>query len=253
MSGGLAKQGMLPVVAIYSTFFQRCYDQLMQDVSMLNLPVIFCIDRAGLVGEDGETHHGIYDLGILKQIPNMRVLCPGSCMELRAMLSDVAENPTGPVAIRYPRGGNGQFTASCWEGEDHELVHLTRKGERVVLITYGTMLSSAMDAAEILHKENIEVTVLRILQVLPMPVSQLLQHIGDTDRVYILEEAADGAAICQDLAWEINQSKPCCKVQGIHLRKEFLPHGKQDALYAFCGLNGESVARRIREDLEIED
>ena len=241
------------MVAIYSTFFQRCYDQLIQDVSMLNLPVTFCIDRAGLVGEDGETHHGIYDMGILKQIPNMRVLCPGSCQELRTMLSHVMTHPDGPVAIRYPRGGDGSFTACSWDEENRNSVSLHRKGERVVLITYGTMLNSAMDAADLLSKRKIEVSVLRMLQVLPLPVSQILQHIGDTDKVYILEEAADGAAICQDLAWEIIQQKPCCKVQGIHIGKTFVPHGKQNELYAFCGLDGSSVAKRIREDLEVED
>ena len=105
MAGGLAKQGMTPVVAIYSTFLQRSFDQLIQDIAMLNLHVVFAVDRAGLVGEDGETHHGVFDVGYLRQIPNMTVLCPANCAELADMLTWAVQEGSGPIAIRYPRGG----------------------------------------------------------------------------------------------------------------------------------------------------
>ena len=108
MAGGLAKQGMVPVVALYSTFLQRSYDMIMQDIAMLHLHVVLAVDRAGLVGEDGETHHGIYDVGFLRHAPGMTVLCPASLEEQKAMLRWAVQDYNGPVAIRYPRGGMHQ-------------------------------------------------------------------------------------------------------------------------------------------------
>ena len=253
MAGGLAKEGMLPIVALYSTFFQRGYDQLMQDVAMLNLPVIFCIDRSGLVGDDGATHHGIYDLGILKQVPNMRVLCPGSCLELRDMLSWAVSHPEGPVAIRYPRGGDRGYSASAWTGRESGLIKIHRSGERVVLVTYSTMLDNVMKAAEILSSYGIETTVIRLLQVQPLPVYALLESIGDTDKVFVIEEAAEGSCIFQELAYAVHEKKPCCMVKGISFDKAFLTHGKIADLYAHYGMDPSSLAEKIREDLEIEN
>ena len=109
MAGGLAKQGMVPVAAIYSTFLQRAYDQIMQDIAMLHLHVILAVDRAGLVGDDGPTHHGVFDVGFLRQVPGMLILAPASLAEQKDMLSWAAETYNGPVAVRYPRGGEGNF------------------------------------------------------------------------------------------------------------------------------------------------
>ena len=113
MAAGLAKQGMIPVVAVYSTFLQRAFDMLLHDVGLLQLHVVFAVDRAGLVGEDGETHHGVFDVGYLRQIPGMRVLCPANQAELRIMLRRAALEMQGPVAIRYPRGGDGFLKSVC--------------------------------------------------------------------------------------------------------------------------------------------
>ena len=123
MAGGLAKQGMIPVVAIYSTFLQRAYDQILQDVSMQKLHVVFAVDRAGLVGEDGETHHGVFDVGYLRHAPGMTVLCPASCVELTQMMTWAVNDCTGPVAVRYPRGGDGRFTESNWDPNASVVCH----------------------------------------------------------------------------------------------------------------------------------
>ena len=112
MAGGLAKQGMVPVAAIYSTFLQRSYDMILQDVSMLKLHVVLAVDRAGLVGEDGETHHGAFDVGFLRQAPDMKILSPASLAELREMLIWAVEGQKGPVAVRYPRGGDRGYSDS---------------------------------------------------------------------------------------------------------------------------------------------
>ena len=115
MAAGLAKQGMIPVAAIYSTFLQRAFDMMLHDVGLLNLHVIFAVDRAGLVGEDGETHHGVFDVGYLQQVPGMQILCPANQAELRTLLRKAALEMTGPVAVRYPRGGDGFLKSVCTE------------------------------------------------------------------------------------------------------------------------------------------
>ena len=169
MAGGLAKQGMTPVVAVYSTFLQRSYDMIMQDVALQKLHVVFAIDRAGLVGEDGETHHGVFDVGYLRQMPGMRVLCPGSCAELEQMLEWAVNEYDGPVAIRYPRGGDQDYSENAWIGAE-EPVHVHREGKNAVLVTYGPFLKNAMQAAEKLEQNGISASVIRLLQVNPIPV-----------------------------------------------------------------------------------
>ena len=159
MAGGLAKQGMVPVVALYSTFLQRGYDQLMQDIGLLGLHAVFAIDRAGLVGDDGPTHHGVFDVGFLCQIPGMLVLAPVSFAEQHQMLCWAVKEYNGPVAIRYPRGTEGAEQSSSWNGLENGTVCCHRTGKDVTLITYGTMLNNVMAAAETLSRQGIEATV----------------------------------------------------------------------------------------------
>ena len=147
MCAGMAKQGMIPVFAVYSTFLQRSYDMLIHDVALQNLHVVFCVDRAGLVGEDGETHHGVFDVGFLDTVPGMTVLCPACFSELKEMLR-WAVGADGPVAVRYPRGGEGrQYPA--WAGEGASLL---RSGTDVTLVAYGTLADEVLTAAELLGK-----------------------------------------------------------------------------------------------------
>ncbi len=139
MAGGLAKQGMVPVVALYSTFLQRSYDMILQDICMLGLHVVFAVDRAGLVGEDGETHHGVFDVGFLRQAPGMTVLCPVSTTELRDMLIWAIFDHDGPVAIRYPRGTDRGYSMSSWEQRadiaKNGFLTCHRQGSDVALVT----------------------------------------------------------------------------------------------------------------------
>ena len=131
MAGGLAKQGMVPVVALYSTFLQRGYDQIMQDIALLQLHVVLAIDRAGIVGDDGPTHHGVFDVGFLRQVPGMKILTPGSLAEQQQMLRWAVEAYNGPAAIRYPRGGEGAYSASAWKGLDGDQVVCHRQGKDI--------------------------------------------------------------------------------------------------------------------------
>ena len=236
MAGGLAKQGMIPVVALYSTFLQRSFDQILQDVAMLNLHVVFAIDRAGLVGEDGETHHGVFDLGFLRQVPGMTVLCPASCQELQEMLRWAVEEGTGPIAIRYPRGGNRDFSDSHFG----KRVVCHRSGSDAVLLTYGTMVQNAMDAAEILASQGVEATVLRLLQVNPLPMDEITKYLPENCPILVAEEAGNGSGIREAISWELGT-----QVESINLGGSFATHGKMADLYRHYGLDGEGIARRV--------
>ena len=255
MAGGLAKQGMVPVVAIYSTFLQRAYDQIMQDVAILKLHVVLAVDRAGLVGEDGETHHGIFDVGFLRQTPGMTVLCPASLAEQKQMLRWAVEDCTGPVAVRYPRGGDGAYRDSAWipgmAARDGVLA-CHRTGADVTLITYGTLLDNVMQAAELLDRQGIHATVLRLLTVAPLPVAQIVSGISARHHVVVVEEVCAGSGIRQDLAWELCHALPDCKVDGIDLGHRFVTHGSPASLYQYCGLDAQSIADYTREVLRHE-
>lgn len=251
MAGGLAKQGMIPVVAIYSTFLQRSYDMILQDVAMQNLHVVFAIDRAGLVGEDGETHHGVFDLGFLRQIPNMTVLTPASLHELRDMLRWAIEEHNGPVAIRYPRGGDRGFALSDWDGKASVKQH--RAGNDVTLVTYGTMINNVLGAAKVLQEQGIEATVLRLMRIDEFDISEIVNHLSDRHHVVVLEEVSGGTGIREALAWAIRSFLPDCRVDGLDLGKAFVTHGSLNALYAHYGLDEASIANYVQEVLKVED
>ena len=244
MAGGLAKQGMVPVLALYSTFLQRAYDQLIQDVAMLKLHVVIAIDRAGLVGDDGPTHHGVFDVGFLRQIPGMRILTPVSLAEQEAMLQWAVEEYDGPIAIRYPRGGEGEYTASDWNPENAVKCH--RQGKDVTLLTYGTLLANVMKAAEILSEQGVEATVLRLSDVSQLNVQQILEQISYNKLIITVEEVGAGSGIRDALcAMALDQ----CRVKGIDLGADFVTHGATTKLYELCGLDPQSIANYTQEVL----
>ena len=249
MAGGLSKQGMVPVVALYSTFLQRAYDQIMQDIAMLHLHVILAVDRAGLVGDDGATHHGVF----LQQVPGMLILAPASLAEQRDMLRWAAECYDGPVAIRYPRGGEGSFRKSAWNpGERVEtdgLLYCHRRGADVTLITYGSLLDNVLEAAELLAKRGVEATVLRLLTLSALPVGQIAAFLSENHRVVIAEEVCSGSGIREALAWELERICPDCRVDGVDLGGDFVTHGSVKELYRYYGLDGESIAELTQEVL----
>ena len=243
MAGGLAKQGMVPVVALYSTFLQRAYDQIIQDVAMLKLHVVLAVDRAGLVGDDGETHHGVFDVGFLRQIPNMTILAPGSTAELQQMLEWAVEEQNGPVAIRYPRGADLCYQDSAWENREDILqngaLSIHRRGADAVLVTYGTMLQNALEAADLLREQNVEVTVLRLMTLSPLPVEQI-RAIAEGKPVFVLEDSVGG--IREALGWELRDHK----VYGLDLGRAFATHGDNASLHRKYGLDGKSIAEYIQ-------
>ena len=251
MAGGLAKQGMVPVVAIYSTFLQRSYDMIFQDVALLGLHVVFAVDRAGLVGEDGETHHGVFDVGFLRQVPGMAVLCPGCTEELKDMLAWAVKDCTGPVAVRYPRGGDCGISESSWDGNQNIVSH--RRGEALTFVTYGTITNNVLDAADILSRQGIHITVLRLLKVAPLPVDEIAREMENTRRVIVVEETCTGSGIREALAWDLQQKRSECRVYGMDLGGKFVTHGSMEALYRHCGLDAEAIAAYAKEVLGYEN
>ncbi len=253
MAGGLAKQGMVPIVALYSTFLQRAYDQILQDIAMLKLHVVLCVDRAGLVGEDGETHHGVFDVGFLRQAPGMTILAPASCEELKEMLSWAVEDFDGPVAIRYPRGGDRGFSDCHWNGDLDNAAVIHRHGNDGVLITYGVMIEAVLEAAEMLARDGIDLTVLRLMSLGKLPTDAIIQEISADKPVFVVEEAAAGAGIHEDLAWQIHKTLPQCEVHAMDLGADYITHGNLKALYHKLGLDAEGIKNRVWEVLKVEN
>ena len=242
MAGGLAKQGMIPVVALYSTFLQRSFDQIMQDIAMLKLHVVLAIDRAGLVGEDGETHHGVFDVGFLRQVPGMTILCPASMAEQKDMLRWAVKDFDGPVAVRYPRGGDGAYTGSDWSNGP---VQCIREGKDVTLISYGVISNHIVEAAELLAKDGIEATVLRLLQVAPLPMDEIKKHVAGSGPVIVVEEVCNNSGVGQALAEQLPNP-----VTNRNLGDKYVTHGDMKSLYKHYGLDAQSIADEVREAIK---
>lgn len=247
MAGGLAKQGMVPVVALYSTFLQRSFDQIMQDIAMLHLHVVFAVDRAGLVGEDGETHHGVFDPGLLSLVPGMRVLCPASKDELKDMLTWAINEYDGPVAIRYPRGTDELIDESSWQSGP---VVTYNRGNDGLFVTYGALTNEALKASAILRKNNINTSVMRLLQINPLPLELIRELFDGQKHILIAEESSFG--ISRDLAWHLQQIFPEATIQIVDLGERYVAHGNIQTLYQCCGIDAASLAEKMMEVRKIE-
>lgn len=241
-AAGMACEGMKPVVAIYSTFLQRAYDQLIHDVALQNLDVTFALDRAGLVGADGATHAGNYDLAYLRCIPNMVVMAASDEDECRKMLSTAFEYP-GPAAVRYPRGAGigaaiepGLATIPLGKGE------IRRQGRDIAILAFGTMLAPALAAGEALDS-----TVANMRFVKPLDAA-LVRQLAETHAAIVTVEegclmGGAGSAVAECLA-EAGIVKP---VLHLGLPDSFIDHGDAGALLAACGLDGAGIAASIRK------
>ena len=218
---------------------------------MLHLPVVLAVDRAGLVGEDGETHHGVFDVGFLRQVPGMQILCPGCTDELKQMLSWAVTKNESPVALRYPRGGNRGAIAPAWDPERPVVVE--KSGEKVAIVTYGILTANAQDAAEILNRHGIDAAVIRLTQIEPIPEAALVQTLARYQYVLIAEETSSGAGIGEALICALSARLPQCKFELLDLKKCYITHGSLKELYAHCGLDGKSISNHIQEVLKVEN
>ncbi|MCW8884516.1 MAG: 1-deoxy-D-xylulose-5-phosphate synthase [Motiliproteus sp.] len=245
LAAGLACQGEKPVLAIYSTFLQRGYDQLIHDVALQDLDVLFAIDRAGLVGEDGPTHHGAFDLSFLSCIPNLLLMTPADESEARQMLS-TGYQYSGPACVRYPRGtGPGAVPADDLQPLEIGKSRLLRQGERVAILNFGSLLVPAREAAEALNATLVDMRFVK-----PLDRQRIVGLAETCDLLVTLEENAliggAGALVNSTvLAQQLN-----VQVLNLGLKDQFISHGNAASLLAEQGLDGEGVERQIRQRLE---
>jgi 1-deoxy-D-xylulose-5-phosphate synthase len=246
-AAGLACEGMKPVVAIYSTFLQRAYDQLIHDVALQNLPVVFAIDRAGLVGADGATHAGAYDIPYLRCIPNMGIACPSDEAECRALLTTAFEQDH-PVAVRYPRGaGAGVAVAPGLAGLPYGRGEVRRTaqadaGRRLAILAFGTLLHPALQAAE-----RLNATVVNMRWAKPLDQALLLQIAADHDALVTLEDGAVMGGAGSAVAEALNAAGVSRPLLQLGLPDRFIEHGDPVKLMALQGLDAPGIERAIVE------
>lgn len=241
-AAGLACEGVKPVVAIYSTFLQRAYDQLIHDVALQNLPVVFALDRAGLVGADGATHAGAYDIAFVRCIPNMSLACPADERECRQLLTTAYEQDH-PVAVRYPRGsGAGVAPLAGLEGLPFGKGEVRRQGQRIAILAFGTLLYPALVAAE-----TLDATVANMRWAKPLDTELLLSLAATHDAIVTVEEGAimggAGSAVCEAL----NAAGVTRPVLQLGLPDVFIEHGDPAKLLALQGLDAEGITRAVRQ------
>ena len=244
-AAGLAKAGLKPFVAVYSTFLQRAYDQIIEDVCLQNLPVVFCIDRAGIVGADGETHHGILDISYLRHIPNLTILAPKDGKELEAML-EFAANHNGPCAIRYPRGSAIDLGEpnKIQLGKSHQL----KSGDNVEIWSVGVMAEKALAAAEILKSKGISAGVINTEFVKPLDEERIIKSTEKYPLIVTLEDNVLAGGVGEAIK-HIAADKDV-KVISIGWPDNFIEHGTCEELYHRYGMDPESIAERIEKELE---
>ncbi|WP_312792952.1 1-deoxy-D-xylulose-5-phosphate synthase [Diaphorobacter nitroreducens] len=241
-AAGMACEGVKPVVAIYSTFLQRAYDQLIHDVALQSLPVVFALDRAGLVGADGATHAGAYDIAFVRCIPNMSMACPADERECRQLLTTAYEQDH-PVAVRYPRGaGVGVAPLPDLEGLPFGKGEVRRKGRRIAILAFGTLLYPALQAAEAL-----DATVVNMRWAKPLDTQLLLQVAAEHDALVTVEEGCimggAGSAVAEALA-AAGVQRPLLQ---LGLPDAFIEHGDPAKLLALRGLDAAGIQRSITE------
>jgi len=246
MAAGMAKQGMIPVFAVYSTFLQRSYDMLIHDVSLLQLHVVLAVDRAGLVGEDGETHHGIFDVGYLRQIPGMQVLCPANTAELREMLRRAVLEMDGPVAVRYPRGGDGRYTEAAASP-------LLREGSDLTIVTYGSTIHDVLTACGHLQLDGYACPeVIKLPQIQPLDLQPILQSVKKTGRILVVEETAAVGCIGREIRSALSELGMAPRSALLNLKNGIVPHGDVKSLRHMMGLDAEGIYQAAKELLHHE-
>ena len=252
-AAGLATEGFKPVVAVYSTFFQRAYDQILHDVCLQNLPVVLAMDRSGLVGDDGPTHHGVFDLSYLRSMPNMVVMAPKDENELQHMLKTAVDHD-GPAAVRYPRGN------VVGVGLDSELKsleigkgELLRPGKDLVIVAIGSTVQSAIEAAERLDSEGIEAAVINARFVKPLDRKLIMTWAKETGRVITVEEnmlqGGFGSAVLEMFDEESFFPKA---LKRLGLGDFFIPHGSQTILRSLCCIDTDAIESAAYKMLDLD-
>jgi len=246
-AAGMAAAGLKPVVAVYSSFLQRGYDQILHDVCIQNLPVVFALDRAGLVGSDGETHQGIFDLSYLTSIPNMSVLAPKNLWELRADLEFAVNEYDGPIAIRYPRGqayrGLKEYDAPIVYGKGE----LLEEGKEIALLAVGSMVSTAEHVREKLLEEGIDCTLANGRFIKPIDEELVERLAADHNFIVSMEENVLQGGYGLQVTAYVQEHHPEVQVLNIALPDAYVEHGNVSLLREMLGIDSDSIIRKMRE------
>lgn len=248
LAAGIAVSGYIPVIPLYSSFLQRAYDQTLHDVCLQNLHVVFPIDRAGIVGADGETHQGIYDISYLSHMPNMTILSPSTFLELDQMMNYAVNEHNGPIAIRYPRGG----TQASMPGGEFKLGQAVtvQSGRSVSIIATGRMVKRAQEAAELLKREKISCELIALPTIKPLDEAAILAAAMKTGRVVTIEDNAAIGGMGERIAALLIEKGVRCSVKIFAFPDTPITHGSIDELDKLYRLDAESITEYIKAEVE---
>jgi 1-deoxy-D-xylulose-5-phosphate synthase len=251
-AAGLAAAGYIPFCNIYSSFLQRSYDQIVHDVALQQLPVIFCIDRAGLVGEDGPTHHGAFDLAFLRTIPNVIIASPINESELRNLMFTAYKERTKPFAIRYPRG-NGVLTDWKTPLEKLEIgkSKLLNQGKEIAILSLGPLGNHVSQAIEILEKKRITPTLVDVRFLKPFDRTMLDEICTSHHTIITVEDGTAVGGLFSEVSEYITEKNYSTKVVPIALPDIFIEHGDIANLHNLVGFDVEGIVRRVQASLQI--
>lgn len=239
MAAAMAKQGLVPVFAVYSSFLQRGIDMLIHDLALQKLHAVLCVDRAGLVGSDGETHQGLFDISYLGMVPGMTVLCPANYAELREMLGHALHNISGPAAVRYPRGGEGRY-CDCAVGAET----VVREGADLTVVCYGTMVNEALDAADSLSALGVSTEIVKLGIVFPNAYAGVLSSLRKTGRLLMAEEVCAAGCVGERILSACAENG--LSLQGaklLNLGDGVIPHGTVAELRRDYGIDARAITR----------
>ncbi len=250
MCAGMARQGLKPVFAVYSSFLQRSYDMLIEDTGLLGVHVVFAVDRAGLVGRDGVTHQGCFDVAYLSSVPGMTIYAPSSYAELDSMLEKALFQETGPVAVRYPRGCEGDYR----DDRSDENTSVLRAGKDVTIVFHGAMADSVLAAAEILSAEGICPEIIKVNRLLPLDAEPILSSLKKTGLLVTVEDACrSGSVGTAALAQAASAGLQLKGVRQMDLGQGVIPHGSVEQLHKELGLDAEGIVRAVMEIVHEKD
>ena len=245
-AAGLAKEKLKPYFAVYSTFLQRGFDQVIHDVCITKKDVTFLIDRAGLVGNDGETHHGMFDLSYLNIVPNITVMAPKDTKELELMM-DLSLDINGPVAIRYPRGNYSYLNKGRYDNIDIGTYEVIEKGENIAILAIGNMVEHALKAKEIILKDNINPAIVNARFLKPMDESLLHKLCKEYNHIVTIEDNVLSGGFGSSINQFIIDNNYDVKIDNIGISDKFINQGNIDKLYDEVGLSPEGIASKIKE------
>lgn len=249
-AGGLAAAGKKPFVAIYSSFLQRAYDNILHDVAMQGLPVTFCIDRAGIVGEDGVTHHGLFDIAYLRCVPGMDVASPADAPTLRGLMH-LAVDHKSPLAIRYPRGkaidAENTRKVDVIPGQGRRIV--TADGSRIAVLTLGPVLENALAASKILEKEGIEVDVIDMIWAKPLDTKLLAEVASKCDTIVTVEDGALAGGFGSAVGEWLMSNGLKNRLINLGVSDKWVAHGSVEELHRICGFDTDGIVKTVRGEI----